>query len=139
MKQYDKIFIEVTKFEPEKQYHLLDEYFYVEEQSNVIVLSKEEYDSLQKKITDLEMCERMLVDQLNETKQEEEYEPYCGWCDVEGCENEGANGGGCWSETGYWIVCSNHSQQHREGKDQPKMKQSAIDRENSRLPNGRLP
>lgn len=49
-------------------------------------------------------------------------EPYFGWCNVEGCKNEGANGGACWRDTGYWTVCSKHSQGYREGKPQPKMK-----------------
>ena len=73
------------------------------------------------------------------TESEEEYEPYFGWCNVEGCENEGANGGGCWRETGYWTVCSKHSQMWREGKPQPKMKQKYIDKEATRLPDGTLP
>ena len=68
-----------------------------------------------------------------------EYEPYFGWCDVDGCNIEGCNGGGCWRETGYWTVCQIHSAQFREGKPQPQMKQSAIDRENSRDENGCLP
>lgn len=75
---------------------------------------------------------------LSLTESEQEYEPYYGWCDVEGCENEGANGGGCWRETGYWTVCSKHSQEYREGKPQPPMKQSAIDREKRRGADGVL-
>lgn len=63
---------------------------------------------------------------------EEEEEKSC--CDVEGCEGETENGGGCWRETGYWTVCSDHSKMHRDGNPQPKMKQSAIDREKSRDP-----
>jgi len=66
-------------------------------------------------------------------EDEDEDEPYFGWCDVEGCENEGCSGGMAWDNTGkYWTVCHKHSQQHREGKPQPKMKQSAIERENRR-------
>jgi hypothetical protein len=72
------------------------------------------------------------------TDSEEKYEPYFGWCDVEGCENEGANGGGCWRETGYWTFCSKHSAEHRAGKPQPPMKQTAIDREKSRGADGVL-
>lgn len=68
-----------------------------------------------------------------------EYEPYFGWCNVEGCDNEAANGGGCWRETGYWTVCSKHARMHREGKPQPKMKQSAIDREKTRGEDGIIP
>lgn len=62
----------------------------------------------------------------------EEYEPYFGWCDVEGCENEGCSGGNAWRETGHWIVCTQHAGEYRAGKPQPEMKQNAIDRENSR-------
>jgi hypothetical protein len=69
---------------------------------------------------------------------EEEYEPYFGWCNVEGCENEGANGGGCWRETGYWTVCSKHSKEFIEGKPQPPMKQWAIDKEKRRGADGLL-
>ena len=63
---------------------------------------------------------------------EESTEPYFGWCNVEGCDNEGCCGGACWRETGYWTVCRKHSDMHREGKPQPKMKQKAIDKEKSR-------
>jgi hypothetical protein len=60
------------------------------------------------------------------------YEPYFGWCDVEGCENEGSSGGVGWAETGHWTICRKHGKDFRDGKPQPKMKQEAIDRENSR-------
>lgn len=63
---------------------------------------------------------------------EQEYEPYFGWCDVDGCENEGCSGGNAWRESGYWTVCSKHADDCRAGKPQPKMKQKSIDRENSR-------
>lgn len=59
-------------------------------------------------------------------------EPYFGWCDVEGCSNEGVSGGNCWKNTGYWTACSKHASDYRNGKPQPKMEQSAIDREDSR-------
>jgi hypothetical protein len=75
---------------------------------------------------------------LSLTDSEEEYEPYFGWCDVEGCENEGANDGGCWRETGYWTVCSKHSSKYRAGEPQPPMKQKAIDREKRRGADGVL-
>lgn len=64
--------------------------------------------------------------------EEDSGEPYFGWCDVEGCENEGCSGGFAWRETGYWTVCSKHADEYRKGKSQPKMKQNAIDKENSR-------
>lgn len=71
---------------------------------------------------------------------EEDDEPYMGWCEVEGCNNEGANGGGCWPDTGYWIVCSKHASQYRAGEPQPKMKQEAVVREKTRDPKtGYLP
>ena len=70
----------------------------------------------------------------------EHYEPYFGWCDVDGCKDEGCSGGNAWRESGYWTVCTKHSQDHRDGKPQPKMKQKAIDKENSRDPvTGYLP
>jgi hypothetical protein len=66
-------------------------------------------------------------------------EPYFGWCDVEGCENEGCSGGIAWEDSGYWTVCHKHSDEYRKGLPQPKMKQTSIDRENSRGEDGRLP
>lgn len=63
---------------------------------------------------------------------EQEYEPYFGWCDVEGCENEGCSGGNAWRDMGYWTVCYKHADDYRKNKPMPKMKQKAIDRENSR-------
>jgi len=67
-----------------------------------------------------------------------EAEPYFGWCEVDGCKNGGANGGGCWRETGYWTVCADHSALHRKGGEQPKMKTSAIEREKTRGTDGFL-
>ncbi len=67
-----------------------------------------------------------------ESIEDKIYEPYFGWCDVEGCENEGCSGGNAWNETGFWTVCYKHSAMYRNGAPQPLMKQSAIDRENSR-------
>jgi len=62
----------------------------------------------------------------------QDYEPYFGWCDIDGCKNEGCCGGIGWRKTGYWTLCTDHSRMAREGKKQPKMKQSAIKREKSR-------
>lgn len=67
-----------------------------------------------------------------EVVPEEKYEPYFGWCDVQKCKNEGVCGGMGWRETGYWTLCSKHSAMAREGKKQPKMNQSAINRESKR-------
>jgi len=64
--------------------------------------------------------------------ENEKYEPYFGWCDVKGCKNEGSCGGICWKDTAYWTTCSEHSANNRAGAKQPKMKQSAIDREKRR-------
>ncbi len=68
------------------------------------------------------------------------YDPYSYYpqCNVDGCDGVSCNGGGCWRETGYWSVCPEHSQMYRDGETQPKMKQSAIDKENSRDENGYL-
>ena len=71
--------------------------------------------------------------------EEEESEPYFGWCDVDGCDKEGCSGGNAWRKSGYWTVCYKHSSDFRNGLPQPKMKQSAIDREASRDENGYLP
>ena len=60
-------------------------------------------------------------------------------CDVNGCPGWVVAQGGMWEETGYWCLCGEHSQTHREGKPQPEMKQRAIDREASRDADGRLP
>ena len=64
----------------------------------------------------------------------EDYEPYIGWCDVDGCGNEASSGGGCWRESGYWKVCRKHDADFRNGLPQPKMKKSAIERESKRDP-----
>lgn len=66
-------------------------------------------------------------------------EIFTNYCDVQGCGIPAASGGNCWRETGYWSICSIHSQEHREGKPQPQMKQEAIEREASRLTDGTLP
>jgi len=58
--------------------------------------------------------------------------PYWGVCDVESCDNENCNGGGCWRETGYWRVCATHSAAWRRGEPQPAMKREAIEREATR-------
>ena len=60
------------------------------------------------------------------------FEPYFGWCDVDGCKNEGCSGGSAWRDTGYWTVCYKHADEHRKGLEQPKMKQSSVERENKR-------
>jgi len=72
-------------------------------------------------------CEEKMKEIENELK-----EPYFGWCDIEGCNKEGCSGGMAWNDTGYWTVCTEHSQDYRAGKPQPKMKQEAIDKEKSR-------
>lgn len=77
---------------------------------------------------------KQLRDKLLKLQKENNIDPY--WyfpqCDVEGCESVSSDGGGCWRETGYWSVCPEHSRMWREGKPQPQMKQSAIDKEATR-------
>ena len=73
--------------------------------------------------SDIEAINKALAD---------DYEPYFGWCDVDGCENEGCSGGIAWRDTGYWTVCSKHSAEHRNGLEQPKMKQAAVYKESNR-------
>ena len=65
-------------------------------------------------------------------------EPYFGYCDVEGCNKEGCSGGLAWCDTGYWIVCSEHSASYRLGNFQPIMKLSAIEREGRRNKKNRI-
>jgi hypothetical protein len=60
-------------------------------------------------------------------------------CDVEGCAGWVVSQGCAWEETGYWMVCREHSEDSRNNKLQPKMKQRAIDREASRDSRGYLP
>lgn len=74
-----------------------------------------------------EMCKKQ-----REEIDKELSEPYFGWCDVEGCDEEGCSGGNAWRDSGYWTVCSQHAQDHRDKKPQPKMKRASVEKENSR-------
>jgi hypothetical protein len=58
-------------------------------------------------------------------------------CDVQGCNMTAVNQGGHWKDSGYWCVCTEHSQMGRDGKLRPRMKREAIEREKNRI-NGRL-
>jgi hypothetical protein len=87
-----------------------------------------DFDSLKSDLLGLHFSEVVSV------STEEDYEPYFGWCDVKDCKNEGCGGGVGWRETGYWVLCSFHADQESKGLPQPEMKQSAIDRENTRDP-----
>lgn len=69
-----------------------------------------------------------VVDKVNENLTE----LYRLVCDVDGCYYESCSQGMYWRETGYWCVCHKHSSDGREGKEQPKMKQEAIEREEKR-------
>jgi hypothetical protein len=60
-------------------------------------------------------------------------------CDVDGCNENEASGGGYWRDTGYWLLCSKHCDAGRKELPQPQMKQEAIQRERSRRPDGTLP
>ena len=68
-------------------------------------------------------------------------DPYWYWpqCDVAWCKGVSCSGGNAWRETGYWSVCPVHSDMHRKGLPQPKMRWSAIKREKSRNKDGTLP
>lgn len=94
----------------------------------IIKLSDDDYDLL---------SDKDFKEQYDPVVEPEEYEPYMGWCDVEGCNNEASIGGCEWRETGYWKICHKHSK--REIAVQPQMKQKSIEREKSRLPDGTLP
>jgi hypothetical protein len=73
--------------------------------------------------------QQLIIDGVSNSLAADEYEPYFGWCDVDGCENEGCSGGNAWRKTGYWTVCYKHSDEYRNGLEQPKMKQTAVERE----------
>ena len=53
-------------------------------------------------------------------------------CDVDGCNGTSANGGGHYRGSGYWCLCSKHSDKARNGASKPKMKIGAIEREEKR-------
>ena len=76
---------------------------------------------------DEEMCKKQ-----REEIDKELSEPYFGWCDVEGCDKEGCSGGNAWRDSGYWTVCSQHAQDYRDKKPQPKMKKASVKKESLR-------
>ena len=81
-----------------------------------------------------------IVQKQLERPSDEEYEPYFGWCDVKGCDNEASSSGVHWKETGYWLICTQHGDDARGGKFCPTMKKKSIKREKSRDPKtGYLP
>jgi len=88
------------------------------------------YFPLEQTAEDIDNMKKLI--EFYQSEENKPYEPYFGYCDVEGCDNEGCSGGRAWSETGYWTVCSKHSSSYRNGDLQPAMKQSAIDREKRR-------
>ncbi len=57
---------------------------------------------------------------------------YTPTCDVEGCDGIVVSGGGAWEETGYWSLCDVHHFRGFRGKEQPKMKETAVKREAER-------
>ena len=92
------------------------------------IITPKELDELIKE----ELKKQLTLTDVGIALADEEYEPYFGWCDVDGCKNEGCSGGSAWRDTGYWTVCYKHSDEHRKGLEQPKMKQSSVERENKR-------
>lgn len=97
----------------------------------VYVIYDEDIPDVASKIEPLinQEVERRIKERMNEDK-----EPYMGWCEVNGCNNEGASGGCYWSDTGYWTICSKHGEDCRNGLPQPKMKVEAVEREKNRDP-----
>jgi len=80
-----------------------------------------------------DFCNQEVEKRIKE-RMHEDKEPYMGWCEVDGCNNEGASGGCYWSSTGYWTICSKHGEDCRNGVPQPKMKVEAVEREKNRDP-----
>jgi len=82
----------------------------------------------------------MMAEYADHLFEDENKDPYSYWpqCDVQGCKGVSSSGGSHWRDTGYWSICSKHGDECRKRKPQPKMKDAAIKREKSRLPDGRL-
>lgn len=112
-KDWETGILQVAKVFPEGQPQLLSGRV---ERRMVYLLDKEEVEKLT----------------LHKPDSKTSDEPYFGWCDVSGCENEGCCGGTQWKQTGFWVLCSKHSADARDGKPQPKMKRYAISREQQR-------
>ena len=115
---------------PEQELHNKIREAFAEDNSKYVLMKL--INSIARDYADLKVAEAL------KEQREADSEPCFGWCDVNGCDNEGCSGGNAWKDSGYWTVCSKHSQEYREEKPQPRMKQKAIDRENSRDSNGIL-
>ena len=94
------------------------------------------YEPATRVVLTVEEWERLVLDKSND---EQDNEPYFGWCDVDGCNNAGSSGGMGWRDTGYWTLCSIHFKDYHDKKPQPKMKDESIKRESTRDEDGRLP
>jgi hypothetical protein len=94
------------------------------------------YEPATRIVLTVEEWERLVLDKSND---EQDNEPYFGWCDVDGCDNAGSSGGMGWRDTGYWTLCSIHFKYYHDKKPQPKMKDESIKRESTRDEDGRLP
>ena len=94
------------------------------------------YEPTTRVVLTVEEWERLVLDKSND---EQDNEPYFGWCYVDGCNNAGSSGGMGWRDTGYWTLCSIHFKDYHDKKPQPKMKDESIKRESTRDEDGRLP
>jgi hypothetical protein len=94
------------------------------------------YEPTTRVVLTVEEWERLVLDKSND---EQDNEPYFGWCDVDGCNNAGSSGGMGWRDTGYWTLCSIHFKDYHDKKPQPKMKDESIKRESTRDEDGCLP
>ena len=101
---------------------------------NLLELSYKNGRVLESKIKALQSENERLRKEIDEMDEE-----YTDPCDVDGCSNQACCGGTSCRESGYWRVCSSHSANARKGGQQPKMRQSSVDREATRDERGYLP
>lgn len=116
---------------------------YIEATTEVIIVSGKSVKEMRKEMNDffIGLRDELLEVRGDAIEEEKEHDPYWYWpqCDVDGCEGVSGYNGMGWRETGYWCLCSKHANDFRAGKPQPKMKDSAIAKEKTRLPDGTLP
>ena len=74
------------------------------------------------------ICEMDEIRDIVERINERLIEAWRSVCDVQGCNETVTNGGCHWRKSGYWSICSAHSQMARK----PQMKPEAINREKNR-------
>ena len=119
-----------------RYFNHITEYWYFSDDQFLLEFPSCWYEPATRVVLTVEEWERLVLDKSND---EQDNEPYFGWCDVDGCDNAGSSGGMGWRDTGYWTLCSIHFKDYHDKKPQPKMKDESIKRESTRDEDGRLP